>query len=71
MTTCHLLKRAMNRLNHRRYAYISQITTVVFVMDDVILAMFDVEEISNETIGLDFKRNTKIHRSWKITHPKI
>jgi 23S rRNA (guanine2445-N2)-methyltransferase / 23S rRNA (guanine2069-N7)-methyltransferase len=37
-------------------------------MDEEIEAMFDVQEISNETIGLDFKRNQKIHRAWKIKH---
>jgi 23S rRNA (guanine2445-N2)-methyltransferase / 23S rRNA (guanine2069-N7)-methyltransferase len=39
-------------------------------MDEEILAFFDVEEITSETIGPDFKRNQKIHRAWKISHPK-
>jgi len=33
--------------------------------------MYQVEEITSETIGLDFKRNQKIHRAWKIQHPAI
>jgi Predicted SAM-dependent methyltransferases len=65
-----LLKRAMNRLTTDGTLYFSN-NYRGFEMDDVIMAMFDVEEISNETIGLDFKRNTKIHRAWKITHPQI
>ena len=40
-------------------------------MDEEIEAMFDVQEISHETIGPDFKRNTKIHRAWKIQHPPV
>jgi len=37
-------------------------------MDEEIEAMFDIEEITQETIGPDFKRNQKIHRAWKIQH---
>jgi len=64
-----LLKRAMNRLTTEGTLYFSN-NYRGFEMDDEILAFFDVEEITNETIGTDFKRNTKIHRAWKITHPK-
>lgn len=41
-----------------------------FEMDEMIEGLYDVEEITHETIGPDFKRNQKIHRAWKITHPK-
>ena len=37
----------------------------------MIEGLYDVEEITHETIGPDFKRNQKIHRAWKITHPKM
>ena len=37
-------------------------------MDEEIEALYDVEEITSETIGPDFKRNQKIHRAWKIQH---
>jgi len=42
-----------------------------FELDEEIEAMYQVEEITSETIGLDFKRNQKIHRAWKIQHPAI
>ncbi|MDM1250521.1 bifunctional 23S rRNA (guanine(2069)-N(7))-methyltransferase RlmK/23S rRNA (guanine(2445)-N(2))-methyltransferase RlmL [Acinetobacter johnsonii] len=64
-----LLKRAMNRLSTDGTLYFSN-NYRGFEMDEEILAFFDVEEITNETIGPDFKRNQKIHRAWKITHPK-
>lgn len=64
-----LLKRAMNRLTTDGTLYFSN-NYRGFEMDEEILAFFDVEEITNETIGPDFKRNQKIHRAWKITHPK-
>ena len=64
-----LLKRAMNRLTTDGTLYFSN-NYRGFEMDEEILAFFDVEEITSETIGPDFKRNQKIHRAWKITHPK-
>ncbi|MEB3766158.1 bifunctional 23S rRNA (guanine(2069)-N(7))-methyltransferase RlmK/23S rRNA (guanine(2445)-N(2))-methyltransferase RlmL [Acinetobacter sp. MD2] len=62
-----LLKRAMNRLSADGVVYFSN-NYRGFEMDEEIEAMFDVVEITNETIGLDFKRNQKIHRAWKIKH---
>ena len=64
-----LLKRAMNRLTTDGTLYFSN-NYRGFEMDEEILAFYDVQEISNETIGPDFKRNTKIHRAWKISHPQ-
>lgn len=64
-----LIKRAMNRLTTDGTLYFSN-NYRGFEMDDEILAFFEVEEITSETIGLDFKRNTKIHRAWKIKHPQ-
>ena len=62
-----LLKRAMNRLTTDGTLYFSN-NFRGFEMDQEIEAMFDTVEITSETIGLDFKRNTKIHRAWKIKH---
>ncbi|WP_312967082.1 bifunctional 23S rRNA (guanine(2069)-N(7))-methyltransferase RlmK/23S rRNA (guanine(2445)-N(2))-methyltransferase RlmL [Acinetobacter gerneri] len=62
-----LLKRAMNRLATDGTLYFSN-NYRGFEMDEEIEATFDVEEISNETVGPDFKRNSKIHRAWKIKH---
>ncbi|MFC6051525.1 23S rRNA (guanine(2445)-N(2))/(guanine(2069)-N(7))-methyltransferase [Acinetobacter sp. Ac_877] len=64
-----LLKRAMNRLTTEGTLYFSN-NYRGFEMDEEILAFYDVEEISSETIGPDYKRNTKIHRAWKISHPQ-
>jgi 23S rRNA (guanine2445-N2)-methyltransferase / 23S rRNA (guanine2069-N7)-methyltransferase len=30
--------------------------------------MFEIKEITQSTIGFDFKRNTKIHKAWEIRH---
>ena len=65
-----LIKRAMNRLTTGGTLYFSN-NYRGFEMDEEIEAMFDVQEISHETIGQDFKRNTKIHRAWKIQHPPV
>ena len=62
-----LIKRAMNRLTTGGTLYFSN-NYRGFELDDEIKAFYDIEELTNETIGLDFKRNTKIHRSWKIQH---
>ena len=60
----------MNRLTTDGTLYFSN-NYRGFEMDEEVQAMFNVEEISNETIGLDFKRNQKIHRAWKITHHPV
>lgn len=62
-----LLKRAMNRLTSGGTLYFSN-NYRGFELDDEIKAFYDIEELTSETIGLDFKRNTRIHRSWKIKH---
>ncbi|AOA58063.1 bifunctional 23S rRNA (guanine(2069)-N(7))-methyltransferase RlmK/23S rRNA (guanine(2445)-N(2))-methyltransferase RlmL [Acinetobacter larvae] len=64
-----LLKRAMNRLSSHGTLYFSN-NYRGFEMDEEIEALFDTQEISDYTIGPDFKRNRKIHRAWKITHPQ-
>ena len=39
-----------------------------FVLDEALMAQFEIEDISAETIGFDFQRNQKIHRCWRIRH---
>ena len=65
-----LLKRAMNRLNSEGTLYFSN-NYRGFELDEELEALYDVEEITSETIGLDFKRNQKIHRAWKIKHQQL
>lgn len=62
-----LLKRAMNRLSTGGTLYFSN-NYRGFELDEEIEAMFDITEITQDTIGPDFKRNQKIHRAWKIQH---
>lgn len=65
-----LLKRAMNRLSPEGTLYFSN-NYRGFELDEEIEAVFYAQEITNDTIGLDFKRNQKIHRAWKIQHPHM
>lgn len=62
-----LIKRAMNRLTTGGTLYFSN-NYRGFEMAEEIEALYDVQEITHETIGPDFKRNLKIHRSYKIQH---
>ncbi|MHA3054868.1 bifunctional 23S rRNA (guanine(2069)-N(7))-methyltransferase RlmK/23S rRNA (guanine(2445)-N(2))-methyltransferase RlmL [Acinetobacter sp. ANC 4633] len=62
-----LIKRAMNRLSTEGTLYFSN-NFRGFEFDEEIEAMFAVEEITQDTIGPDFKRNQKIHRAWKIQY---
>ena len=62
-----LIKRAMNRLTDDRVLYFSN-NFRRFELDAEVPHLFDVQEISNMTVGFDFKRNTGIHRAWQITH---
>lgn len=64
-----LLKRAMNRLSNEGTLYFSN-NFRQFELDTDVSDRFDVQEISPQTIGFDFKRNQKIHRAWKIRHPQ-
>ncbi|TXJ10642.1 MAG: bifunctional 23S rRNA (guanine(2069)-N(7))-methyltransferase RlmK/23S rRNA (guanine(2445)-N(2))-methyltransferase RlmL [Acinetobacter sp.] len=65
-----LLKRAMNRLSTDGTLYFSN-NFRGFELDDELMGMFKIEEISHWTIGQDFKRNQKIHRAWRIQHYPI
>ena len=60
----------MNRLSSDGTLYFSN-NYRGFELEEEIDAMFDVEEITSWTIGPDYKRNQKIHRAWRIRHPKI
>lgn len=62
-----LLKRAMNRLSNGGTLYFSN-NFQKFELDDELAARFDVQEITDKTIGFDFKRNQKIHRAWQLRH---
>lgn len=65
-----LIKRAMNRLTSEGTLYFSN-NYRSFELDDSLIEYFNIQEITHETIGLDFKRNQKIHRSWKIQHKPV
>jgi len=41
-----------------------------FKLDDDALTAFAVENISRQTLDVDFKRHPKIHQCWSITKPK-
>ncbi|MEY2863584.1 MAG: hypothetical protein RLY58_1291 [Pseudomonadota bacterium] len=62
-----LIKRAMNRLTDDGILYFSN-NFRRFELDAEIPHLFEVSEISHQTVGFDFKRNTGIHRAWQISH---
>ncbi|HEY4713587.1 MAG TPA: bifunctional 23S rRNA (guanine(2069)-N(7))-methyltransferase RlmK/23S rRNA (guanine(2445)-N(2))-methyltransferase RlmL, partial [Aquirhabdus sp.] len=62
-----LIKRAMNRLQTDGVLYFSN-NFRKFELDELLPEMFDIKEITQSTIGFDFKRNTKIHKAWEIRH---
>ncbi|MFT5699443.1 MAG: 23S rRNA (guanine2445-N2)-methyltransferase / 23S rRNA (guanine2069-N7)-methyltransferase [Desulforhopalus sp.] len=39
-----------------------------FKLDEEVLAIYDVKEITDQTIPFDFSRNKKIHKCWEIRH---
>jgi 23S rRNA (guanine2445-N2)-methyltransferase / 23S rRNA (guanine2069-N7)-methyltransferase len=39
-----------------------------FILDEVALSAFKIEEISRQTLPEDFSRNPHIHRCWRIQH---
>ncbi|WLF83093.1 bifunctional 23S rRNA (guanine(2069)-N(7))-methyltransferase RlmK/23S rRNA (guanine(2445)-N(2))-methyltransferase RlmL [Moraxella sp. ZY210820] len=63
-----LIKRAMNRLTVDGVLYFSN-NYRGFVLDESLAQWYDIQEITEQTIDPDFKRNQKIHRAWKIQHP--
>lgn len=62
-----LISRAMNRLNTDGVLYFSN-NFSKFVLDDEIMARFDVQNITNSTTSADFK---PIHHSFKICHKAL
>lgn len=40
-----------------------------FKLDPTLEQEFDVREISDQTVPLDFQRNRRIHRCWEMRHP--
>ena len=65
-----LIKRAMNRLDSNGVLYFSN-NFRGFKIDPELLERFDVEDITEQTIGFDFERHAKIHVCFKIEHPKV
>ncbi len=61
-----LIELAMNRLSNKGVIYFSN-NFRKFVFDDDLKEKYHVEEITEQTIDMDFKRNTKIHHAWRIT----
>lgn len=62
-----LIKRAMNRLNTDGVLYFSN-NFRGFTLDDEINNLYEVTNITNETIGFDFQnKQKKIHQSWRIS----
>jgi 23S rRNA (guanine2445-N2)-methyltransferase / 23S rRNA (guanine2069-N7)-methyltransferase len=62
-----LIRRAMNRLSPDGVLYFSN-NFRKFELDPEMAERFAVQEISPTTIGFDFKRNTGIHRAWRLRH---
>ncbi|MBR1375008.1 MAG: bifunctional 23S rRNA (guanine(2069)-N(7))-methyltransferase RlmK/23S rRNA (guanine(2445)-N(2))-methyltransferase RlmL [Cardiobacteriaceae bacterium] len=62
-----LIMACMRRLNPNGTLYFSN-NFRDFEMNGNLADAFDIEEISSQTIDLDFSRNPKIHRVWKIKH---
>ena len=38
----------------------------VFILDDRLLTLYDIKDISQESVPFDFSRNEKIHSCWEI-----
>ncbi|REG86479.1 bifunctional 23S rRNA (guanine(2069)-N(7))-methyltransferase RlmK/23S rRNA (guanine(2445)-N(2))-methyltransferase RlmL [Marinomonas pollencensis] len=42
-----------------------------FVLDESLVAEFDVENVTKQTLDFDFDRNNKIHQCWVIRHKEV
>jgi 23S rRNA (guanine2445-N2)-methyltransferase / 23S rRNA (guanine2069-N7)-methyltransferase len=62
-----LVKLAMARLRNTGTLYFSN-NRRGFVLDEALQASYDCEDISEQTIPEDFRRNRKIHCCWVIRH---
>ncbi len=65
-----LIHQCMNHLS-REGTLIFSTNFRKFRMEEELMTSYDVRDISEETIGEDFKRNQKIHFCWEITHKKV
>lgn len=64
-----LIKLAMNHLASGGVLYFST-NFRKFTLDQSLTTHYQITEISESTLDLDFKRNTKIHRAWQFTAQK-
>lgn len=62
-----LIELAMKRLAKDGTLYFSN-NYRRFKMDDVVEVRYQTEDISKQTLDMDFERSPKIHKAWKITH---
>ncbi|MCJ8167840.1 bifunctional 23S rRNA (guanine(2069)-N(7))-methyltransferase RlmK/23S rRNA (guanine(2445)-N(2))-methyltransferase RlmL [Atopomonas sediminilitoris] len=62
-----LLELAMARLAPGGVLYFSN-NFRKFQLDQALCERFQIEEISQQTLDEDFKRNSKIHRAWSVRH---
>lgn len=62
-----LIDNAMQRLAKNGVLYFSN-NFRRFELDESIMQRYTVAEVSAQTLDPDFKRNTKIHRAWRINH---
>lgn len=62
-----LINRAMNRLNAGGVLYFSN-NFSKFILDDSLSQRYQVENITQQTIGFDFDSKKPIHQAWLIYH---
>ncbi len=42
-----------------------------FILDETLATEFDIDNVTKQTLDLDFDRNTKIHQCWVIRHKEV
>ncbi|UAW97070.1 bifunctional 23S rRNA (guanine(2069)-N(7))-methyltransferase RlmK/23S rRNA (guanine(2445)-N(2))-methyltransferase RlmL [Halopseudomonas nanhaiensis] len=62
----HLINLAMARLTQRGVMYFSN-NFRRFKLDEGLQRAYQIEDISAQTLDRDFQRNTRIHKTWRIT----
>ncbi|SDS42689.1 23S rRNA m(2)G-2445 methyltransferase [Halopseudomonas xinjiangensis] len=63
----HLINLAMARLAKGGVAYFSN-NFRRFKLDEGLQRAYQIEDISAQTLDRDFQRNTRIHKTWRLTH---
>ena len=63
----HLINLAMARLAKGGTMYFSN-NFRRFKLDEGLQRAYSIEDISAQTLDRDFQRNTRIHKTWRITH---